>query len=124
MKGGSEEPPFRLMVVWPPFLPVGGFHSIVQYVPVMPSWAQRQFRASPTPRCNDAFDGHRHDLTRAHKLPCETIHLVLVILAARRNEVFPRHGAASHHIHNAEGHAYGQTFPVVQFDDRAFSRHR
>lgn len=86
----------------------------------MPSWAQRQFRASPRPRGNDAFDGHRHDLTRAHKLPCETIHLVLVILAARRNEVFPRHGAASHYIHNAEGHAYGQTFPVVQFDDRAF----
>lgn len=103
MKGGSEEPPFRLMVVWPPFLPVGGFHSIVQYVPVMPSWAQRQFRASPTPRCNDAFDGHRHDLTRAHKLPCETIHLVLVILAARRNEVFPRHGAASHYIPQCRG---------------------
>ena len=57
--------------------------------------------------------GHRHDLTRAHKLPCETIHLVIVILAAHRNKIFPRHGAASHHIHNAEGHAYGQTFPVA-----------
>ena len=49
-----------------------GFHSIVQYVPVMPSWVQRQFRASPRPRGNDAFDGHRHDLTRVGKLPCET----------------------------------------------------
>ena len=29
------------------------------------------------------------------------LHLVLVILAARRNKVFPLHGAASHHIHNA-----------------------
>ena len=57
--------------------------------------------------------GHRHDLTRAHKLPCETIHLVIVILAAHRNKIFPRHGAASHPIHNAEGHAYGQTFPVA-----------
>ena len=96
----------------PPYGRVGpsfrsGFHSIVQYVPVMPSWVQRQFRASPRPRGNDAFDGHRHDLTRVGKLPCETIHLVLVILAARRNKVFPLHGAASHHIHNAEGHAHG-----------------
>lgn len=74
----------------------------------MPSWAQRQFRASPRPRGNDAFDGHRHDLTRAYKLPCETIHLVLVILATRRNKIFPRHGAASHYIHNAEGHSHGR----------------
>ena len=35
------------------------------------------------------------------------LHLVLVILAARRNKVVPLHGAASHHIHNAEGHAHG-----------------
>lgn len=68
--------------------------------------------------------GTGNDLTRVGKLPRKTVHLVLIVLAARRNEVFPRHGAASHYIHNAEGHAYGQTFPVVQFDDRAFSRHR
>ncbi|WP_302978994.1 hypothetical protein [Bilophila wadsworthia] len=36
-----------------------------------------------------------------------TVHLVLVILAARRNKVFPRHRAASHHIHNTEGYAHG-----------------
>ena len=63
-----------------------GLRSIVQYVPVMPSWAQRQFRASPRPRCNDAFDGY--DLTRLGKLPRKTVHLVLVILATRRNKVF------------------------------------